>query len=181
MRKTAEIPEAFRINKQIQFDGNQWDLFAIRLGVPFGISTKLKKEGSAYDSTIWLDWRNILHKPQNARINILVDLIIFPDKDFHRSWTDSFSRTADVLEGIRLCDSLMRERRDKYINTEVEEMLSEGCLPRPDVVFIDSDRPGLDIFFEHAGFQRGSQYAGAYRIPWVKLVQMAQDKNLPLF
>lgn len=181
MRRTAEISEVFRINKQIQFDGNEWELFACRLGVPFGISTKLVKEGSTYGSTIWLDWHDILHKPQNARINILVDLFILPDKDFRRSWTNSFSRTVDVLESIRLVDSLMGERRDKYTNTEIEEMLRDGCLPRPDVVFIDADRPGLNVFFDRAGFKRGIQYAGAYRIPWVTLVQMAQEENLPLF
>lgn len=181
MRKTAEISEVFRINKQIQFDGNEWEFLAFRLGEPFGISTKFKKEGTSYGSTIWLDWSDILHKPQNARINILVDLFNLPDKDFRRSWTNSFSRTVDVLESIRLVDSLMGERRDKYTNMEIEEMLRVGCLPRPDVVFIDADRPGLNVFFDQAGFKRGRQYAHAYRIPWVSMVQMAQDENLPLF
>ena len=181
---TKEISEGLPVCRPLSFEGDQWIFSVSHLVVPLGIgiTTQLRKENSGYSSEIWLDWHNILHQPQNARMLVLVGLFVYENKDWGRSLPESFSRTGNILQSIAIYENIiMQQRKSEYTYMEIREMLQNGHLPRPETVFIDADRPGLDQFFEQEGFTRGGYYGGAYQVPWSRLVMMAQEGRFPLF
>lgn len=180
--KLEEIDYHLFVRRTIAFEGDVWEFRASRLGIPYGISTSLTLEGGAYGSAMWLDWPNILQEPDRARINILVMLFQIPDKDYHKSFADSYARTSEVLKSIKVYDSIMQNRHSRYNRFEIEEMLRSGQLPRPEVALIDADRPRLDEFFRQEGFLQGDRYYhGAFSIPWSRLVEMALEGRIPLY
>lgn len=183
MSNNEALREDLFIKRELKFEGELWEYSASRLAGPGGINTLLRKVNTNYGSTIWVDWHDILLAPDKSRINILVGLFTQPDKDFRRSPTKSLLRTNDIIKSIAIYDQLlMRDRKSTYQNHEIEDMIAKGHLPRPEVVFIDADRPLLDKFFQERGFKQTGEYdPHAYTIPWNRLVTMATEGELPLF
>lgn len=179
MLEKEQVSEKLHIVKSIPFEGSTWEFRAFGLAIPKGITTKLRKDTSNYGDAIWIDWHNILNEPAKARVNILINLIGVSK----RSFIESYLRTQDVLESIQIYNEvLMQEGKPNYSAEEIEKLLMNGYLPRPEVAFIDADRPRLDIFFKQKGFMQTGEFDKyAYSIPWAQLVAMAKDGNLPLY
>lgn len=170
------------VRRKITHNTGIWIFKAHCLEIPAGITTALEKETSKYGDSIWVDYPSILSHPEEVRINILVSGFLERDST-QVPFEQRFERTGDILESIAIYNNdLMMEGRQAYKKEEIEQMLKIPRLPRPKVAIIDADREGLDNYFEDfPQVRREEEYAGAYRIPWDKLVELAKDGHLPLF
>lgn len=175
------ISQHLHITHPISYEGNRWELFIVSLATPQGISTKLTKEDSSYGSAIWLDWHNILRRPDRARINLLVELASEKENTPAVSFENPYQRTKDILDSIQLYESIMKERRGSYSPDLIEEMAKECTLPKPKIVLLDAESVRISNFLRKEGFCQGDDYVGSFEIPWEKLVEMAQTGHLPLF
>ena len=173
------------VTKKIAHNAGIWIFRAHGLffPAPAGITTMLGKETSEYGDSIWVDWPDILNHPEEVRINILVSR--FSEKDPKLvPFEKRFQRTGDILESVQIYNNdLMVEDRQAYGKEDIERMLKVPRLPRPKIALIDADREGLDNYFKSfPQVKKGEgSYAGAYRIPWDKLVELAKEGHLPLF
>ncbi|MBF8250033.1 MAG: hypothetical protein HW400_634 [Candidatus Levybacteria bacterium] len=157
-----------------------WAFHASRLpGLFGGITTGLRREEDEKinDNLILIDWPDILNRPEVTRINI------FPfDRFRERPFDHRFLRTIELVESLQTYDNdLMVESKLKYKKEEIAQMLKIPQLPRPQIALIDADQKDLDIFFNQEGFKQGKDYAGAYRVPWNKFVELAKAGHIPLF
>lgn len=164
-----EIPEEklfVRLEFDIERAGRVWKMFIADIANGRGITTELDTRA------VYLDWHDIMDAPDIARMHL------YPGRESRISYDEKLKRIETWVAAIDLYESIMRDHAKRLSKAEIERMLTEHNIPRPETVVLDTGTAGLRKLFETFGFEVGKEKPHPFSAPWERMVELARTGEL---
>lgn len=157
-----------------EYKGITWVFEANPLAVEGGITTRLTVgAASKIHPDIMLDWHDILTKHNIARMHM------FPGANKTVSFKEKLGRMQTWSLAVELYNTLMLDIENKPLSkSDIEKMLKNCQLPRPQLVVLDTGTVGLRKLFNSLNFKVDPQPPYSFIAKWKNLVELAKSGEL---
>lgn len=155
------LPDFHYRDGKIQTPERTWEFTAGDLADHRGIGTKLDRE-------VWLDWSDVLAKPEEARMHM------YPGQSKDVSLAVKRHRMETWQAAIRVYDTMMVDVDAPLDADFVVDLLKRQRLPRPKTVVLPTSNPSLIKLLDSLGIGR----EGTHVAEWAHLVELAKEGAL---
>jgi hypothetical protein len=158
------------LNHSFESGDRQWHMGLSPLAIDYGITTHLASvdHGQTQEDILWLDWHDMLSKPQLARLHIM------GGENEDAKLGETRKKIEDIAAGILAYDSLMVNTSSAVSLDEAREVLMQNKLPRLKTSELNTSYDVWISRFRAMGFPELTNVSTTFHVPWAKLVEIAK-------
>ncbi len=159
------------IEYPFEYRERAWRIRIHELAIPKGITTKIgfddkitQADSFIYSSILWLDWHNIIDRPKEARVLIMVH------ENPNATIGENIQKVRDMAAALQAYNSLMVNTPDILSLEDAETLLRSHSLPRLQTAVLDTGHQVWRKRFTNMEFPTSPEPPHPFLAPWDKLV-----------